>query len=590
MKLVLVERQDARIRCIPDLGIAHLLGQCKQEGIDARLVQGSPETLECLLDDSVFWLFEQGYKDIVRDRGEAFLKEFLKFSHHMATSRNIWDKTNPEAMDDLWHVVTYMREMVWPTWLPDQLFGQIRDAKPDVVGFSLWNFYDHPGINNILVKVIQRVRRELGIKILIGGPGANSITSRRDIMRIFSPDCIIHHEAEQTLPDFLRMTESGRYKEIPNITTKNYDGPAKPIENLDSLAFPDFSQYDLDSFFLPVRVLPMMSSRGCPWAQCAFCSHHATYSGYREHSPERVAELVNHYKKKYRTEMIMFNDETFTAQHAGSIVEHLTEAYYYSYAYPRGFDYGLLKKMHEKGFRVLVWGVESGCQRTLDSMRKGTTIAELEKILKDSKRAGITNVAFMMFGFPGETYEEAMETVEFLRKNASVIERHAATPFRLEEGSPIWDNPGRWGVKNLGAGNYSVKRGMQRNEVVDFLRGLDAELRASTGTGQTPKTGDRGLKTSSDTKYYMPGDAEFRAYLFMQAVYGEGSGSYPVRNGILRGNKVLPSLLMRNVSRPGIELNKREKETYQKCDGTHKIGADEFKKYPYVVFYERPFN
>jgi hypothetical protein len=76
----------------------------------------------------------------------------------------------------------------------------------------------------------------------------------------------------------------------------------------------------------------------------------------------------------------------------------------------------------------------------------------------------------------------------------------------------------------------------------------------------------------------------------MQVVYGEGSGDYPVRNGILKGSEIWPSLLMRDVSRPKVQLNKRQKETYAKCDGTHKIKADDFKEYPYVVFYKRPFN
>ncbi len=572
MRFTLVERQDARIRSVPDLGVAHLLGQCKAADIKATLVQGSPETLACLKDNSVRWLFEQGYKDAVKQLGEKGFKEFLKFNYGIATSDEIADKTNPDAISDMWQLLTYMREMVWPAWLPEHIFTQIEKSKPDVVGFSMWDFYDHPGICAALKKVMQRVRQELRLKVIIGGPGTVTKKARADLMAMFSPDFIIHHEGEAALPELLRMIEAGRIAERPNISFRNWDGETKPVEDLDSLAFPDFTQCDLDSFFLPVRVLPLMTARGCEWARCAFCNHHATYTGYREHSPEYVAQLITHYKKKYGAEMMMFHDETLSARRARILADRLPEAYYYSYAYPKGYDFELLKKMHEAGFRVLVWGVESGCQNVLNSMRKGTNTAEVEQVIRDSYHAGITNVAFIMFGFPGETREQALETVEFLRRNSQYIERHSSTAFRLEEESPVGAMPDMWGVKRVGK-DYRVRKGMQREEVKQFLKEMNTS----------------GVKTSADTKYYMPGDSEFRAYLFMQAVYGEGGGDYPVRNGIIVGNEIWPSLLMKGASRPKVKLSPKQLEVYKKCDGSHRADAKEFVKYPYVVFYNKKF-
>lgn len=567
MKVTLVERQEPRLRCVPDLGIAYLLGQC-----NASLVQGSPNTLNCLLDESVFDKFCGGYRDVVEERGESWFKDFLKFNYDMAVSNNIWDKTNPEALQDLWDLVTFMRDEVWPTWLPDYLFKEIQKTKPDVVGFSLWDFYDSPQISRAIASVMERLKQHSHMRMLVGGPGTVSKTSRKDIFQFFKPDFIVHHEGEEALVDLLDMIERNEIKKQPNISFEGYDAETQPIEDLDSLALPDFSQYDLDKFFLPIRVLPLMTSRGCGWAHCAFCNHHATYKGYREHSPERVAETVDLFKRKYKTNMIMLHDETFTARRARDIVDKLPPAYYYSYAYPKGFDKPLLKRMYDKGFRVLVWGVESGCQNVLNSMRKGTNVNEVEKIIRDTHSVGITNVTFIMFGFPGETEEQAEETIEFLKRNSPFIERHATTAFRLEEDSPIWEKPDLWGVKKKGF-DYRVKSGMQSKEVRKFLHGLN----------------ERDIKTCADTKYYMPGDSEFRAYFFMQVVYGEGSGEYPVRNGSLRDKEIWPSLLMKNVCRPKLVLDDEQLETYKKCDGKHKVNATEFEEYPYVVFYKSMF-
>ena len=599
MRLTLIERQDPAIRCVPDLGIAHLLGQCRAHSVDVTLIQGSPETLKCLIDPQVFGIFSHRYADIVKERGESWFREFLRFNYDIATSNNISDKTNPEALNDLWGLATFMREQVWPKWLPGHLFKEISKTKPDTIGFSLWDFYDHPKISAAISSLIERVKVELDVPVIVGGPGTVTKAARQDIMNLFKPDFIVHHEGEKALIDVLDMVESGKTERKNNMSFAGYDGETKPIEDLDSLALPDFSQNDLDTFFLPVRVLPMMTSRGCPWAACAFCNHHATYKGYREHSAGRVAETIELYKNKYKTEMVMLHDETFTSSRARAIIDDIPEAYYYSYAYPKGFDMPLLKKMHEKGFRVLVWGVESGCQPVLNSMRKGTDINEVERIIRDAHSVGITNVAFILFGFPGETREQAGETVEFLKRNSKYLERHASTVFRLQENSPVWQKPELWGVtklsgnelsntehndnklRNAKLGNtelsnteYSVKSGMSHDDVMAFLSDL----------------GKTGVKTSANTKYYMPGDSEFRPYFFMQVVYGEGSGDYPVRSGVLVGDTIWPSLLMQNVSRPKLRLDPRQKTQYLLCDGKHKADAKEFERYPYVVNYIKSFT
>ncbi len=572
MKFTLVEKQESRLRSMPDLGIGYLIAECRAAGVNTSLVLGSPTTLQCLRDREAFSLFLKGYSGVVKERGEEWLRWFLDFNYQIATSTSIADKANPEAVADLWELLSFVEKEVWPEWLPRYLISEIESTNPDVVGFSVWDPYGHPEVVRVLQSVVKTLKQDLDIPIIFGGPGVLTPTSRSYVMRLFNPDFIIHHEGERALLGLLDMIETSQIKPLPNLSYPGYDGPVEPIKDLDSLQIPDFSDYDLDSFFPPVRVLPAITSRGCEWSRCAFCSHHNTYSGYHEYSGRRLREIIETYKDKYRTDLIMLQDETMTARRARVLVKELPNAYYYSYAYPKGFDKDLLKRMHAKGFRVLVWGVESGSQRILNLMRKGTNIREVEAIIRNSYEVGITNVAFIMFGFPGETREEAEETVEFLKRNARYIERHAATQFYLAEGSPIWEQPELWGVKKTSHG-YSVTSGMGRKEVQKFLKDLN-RLRP---------------KTSADTKYYFPGDSELRAYFFVQVVYGEGEGSYPVRTGILLGDEIWPSLLMKNVSRPRVKLSRGDAERYAKCDGRHRVEARDFLPYPYVVFYRRPF-
>jgi anaerobic magnesium-protoporphyrin IX monomethyl ester cyclase len=79
-------------------------------------------------------------------------------------------------------------------------------------------------------------------------------------------------------------------------------------------------------------------------------------------------------------------------------------------------------------------------------MVKGTQLPEMSRILRDSAAAGIWNHAFFFFGFPGETMEEAQETVNFIYAHQDAL--HSASPgaFLLERYSPVARAPERYGV------------------------------------------------------------------------------------------------------------------------------------------------
>ena len=62
--------------------------------------------------------------------------------------------------------------------------------------------------------------------------------------------------------------------------------PARRVSRLDALPLPDFSDTPPGRYHSPAPVLPYLSSRGCPWRRCAFCTHQKTYLHYREEHAE----------------------------------------------------------------------------------------------------------------------------------------------------------------------------------------------------------------------------------------------------------------------------------------------------------------
>lgn len=93
--------------------------------------------------------------------------------------------------------------------------------------------------------------------------------------------------------------------------------------------------------------------------------------------------------------------------------------------------------MAASGCKYILWGLESGNQRILDLMGKGTKVDEVAEVLHDARAAGIHNHVYVICGFPTETPEEFTDTLDFLWKNRDAISAIHRSVFSLEQGSPI---------------------------------------------------------------------------------------------------------------------------------------------------------
>jgi hypothetical protein len=136
----------------------------------------------------------------------------------------------------------------------------------------------------------------------------------------------------------------------------------------------------------------------------------------------------------------------------------------------------LLSLLRKAGFVTIAWGMESGCQRVLDLMNKGTDLTNMSQILKKSSKNKISNLCFIIFGFPGETLEEAEETLEFLKDHADYINEIMFGDFMFDPDAPVGINPEKWGVTIEENGSYAVTSGMGRNEAKTFCENLEKML------------------------------------------------------------------------------------------------------------------
>ena len=97
--------------------------------------------------------------------------------------------------------------------------------------------------------------------------------------------------------------------------------------------------------------------------------------------------------------------------------------------------------MKAAGFRLLKYGLESGCQKTIDKLDKGTKIPEVVTSCRDAKRAGLTVHLTMMVGYPWESKNDALETIRLAKVlmtkgYADVLQSTVIVPY---PGTPLYE-------------------------------------------------------------------------------------------------------------------------------------------------------
>ena len=109
----------------------------------------------------------------------------------------------------------------------------------------------------------------------------------------------------------------------------------------------------------------------------------------------------------------------------------------------------VLEEASEAGLTSVAWGLESGNQRVLDLMQKGTNIQDIKDTLNLAKKFGIHNMTYTMFGFPSETESEFMDTINFLEDNSKNIDIISPSVFGLQHGSKIIKEAKIFGIASV---------------------------------------------------------------------------------------------------------------------------------------------
>jgi radical SAM superfamily enzyme YgiQ (UPF0313 family) len=333
----------------------------------------------------------------------------------------------------------------------------IEEEKPDVIGISI-------ALSQQLFSSMtfcSMIKRQFpGIHITIGG---NTVTRLRDVLpktsNLFSLfDTVIMYEGETAFLDLINAIGTDRdFSTIPNLIYKDSTGihtsTVTTAEDMSTLPPPDFDGLPLDKYFVPDKILSYLSTRGCYWGKCAFCDHGEGYTaGYRAKNIDQIIEEINYLKNRYHVNHFHFPDESYPPALFKKLTKKLIEAdLQISWSTHLRFEESLLdnkvwEDAERSGCRFLHMGFETGSERVLRLMGKATTTKQIQQSLEFSSRHGVWNHVMGFFGFPGETYEDAKSSMQFLENNKEHVHSIGFGTFDLTKYSPVMKNADKFGV------------------------------------------------------------------------------------------------------------------------------------------------
>jgi len=257
-------------------------------------------------------------------------------------------------------------------------------------------------------------------------------------------DFVILGEGEATLRALILALDSGetdfsnilglaytstiinRPSSIANSKSKIQNPPRPVIHDLDSLPDPAWDLVDMEAYrqiwmeHHGYFSLNLATTRGCPY-KCNWCAKPIYGNRYNSRSPERVAAEIEMLIDRYGVRYFWMSDDIFGLKPAWTQrFREVVEAKQLKFQYKIQSRVDLLLKedtidaLAASGLRQVWVGAESGSQKILDAMDKGTRVEEIAGATKLLKKKGIEVCFFLQFGYLGETKEDIEATMRMV--------------------------------------------------------------------------------------------------------------------------------------------------------------------------------
>jgi len=322
---------------------------------------------------------------------------------------------------NLGFIASYLEKNNIELRIIDELAGQnveneLNEYHPDIVGITATT---PTALDSYR---IADMCRKKGILTVMGGVHA-SVLPKEALQHV---DIVVKGEGEIAMLDIVRNNNiSSRIISRPYI--KNIDEVPPPARHLMEMDFYLRTKDRLPGsylYFVPPNTptASILTSRGCPY-NCMFC--HNTWRGmpYRSNSAERVILEIEELIETYSIRALFFIEDNLFLNNrrlqtiCKMMKQNKINIMWGGNARVDNIDLEILQIAKESGCRQITFGFESGSQRTLDVLNKGTTVEQNRKAIELCNRVGIIPQGTFMIGNPTETIEDIKATKKFIEDN-----------------------------------------------------------------------------------------------------------------------------------------------------------------------------
>lgn len=355
-----------------------------------------------------------------------------------------WKTRQPYAPLGTMYAASYIRANGYEVSLYDTMFATsssevapaLMNAQPDffVIYDDGFNYLTKMCLTNMREAAFGMIRlaKQQGCTVIIS---SSDSTDRFQMYLEEGADFVLLGEAEITLLELLNNLCEGD-KEVGSIAGIAYrqnnsvikTSKRNILRELDSLPFPAWDLIDIEPYREMWKKstgyfsINMGTTRGCPF-KCNWCAKPIYGNRYNSRSPANVVAELKMLKEKFAFDHVWFCDDIFglkpawVNQFADMIEQEKIE---FKFKIQARADLLLqenyISALARAGCEEIWMGAESGSQKILDAMDKGTTVEQIAEATALIKKFGMKPCFFIQFGYPGETKEDIDKTIKMINK------------------------------------------------------------------------------------------------------------------------------------------------------------------------------
>ena len=390
---------------------------------------------------------------------------FSRYAERLGRSANSFDEL-------------YQKLNEQPTYI-DGITLQLLDAlvqksNPKIIGFSV----PFPGNLYSAFRCAQYIKSHYpNIKVVMGGGFPNTELRSVSDVRVFEFfDFINLDDGEAPTEQLIKFvnndisqSELKRTFVLENNAVQYINNPLIKDYKQNEVGCPDYTDIDLNQYISVIEVvnpmhrlwsdgrwnkLPM--AHGCYWGKCTFCDISLDY--IKVYEPIAAKEIVDRMEQLIATTKATgfhFVDEAappaLMREVAIEIIKRkLTVSWWTNIRFEKSFTLDLCRLLKASGCIAVSGGLEVASDRLLQLIDKGVTVEQVARVNRNFTEAGIMVHAYLMYGFPTQTAQETIDSLEMVRQmfEVGIMQSGFWHQFAMTAHSPVGLNPEAFDVIN----------------------------------------------------------------------------------------------------------------------------------------------